>query len=269
MKKWTFLFLLVASSVLHAQTLDLPTLQYSLKTQLSSQAKDTFFFNLLQQIDFECQIKTISPIDQNPETIILVFKRIQGEAQYDSKTLTFDTDQQNVYSLEFESLKKLLNQPITLTLNRDMSLQLPIPEFQQMLHLASLENYFINQELLQQIVEALLIPAKGKTETMQLSLYFPFQTSIPAKINLKEGASQVTLIADAPLDLEGLYSPTIAGPFSIHLQGKLKGEARWGAKKFYVQRLNLTHVLKEKNQSTLFENPLTFEYSLQLTNLTL
>ena len=266
MKKYFCLALLSLSFFISADSPNYSKpLCYNFITELSSKSLHSFNFNFTQQIDLQCKVDSISPIDQTPEKITLTFKRIQGEAQYNEKKLKFDSLATNNYSLEFQSLKKLIDQPISIDLNRDMSVQGPLENFKQLLHLSSLEDHFINSDLLEQILEAIFIPLKAKASPSQYptSIYFPFKTKANCSIHLKESPSIVQLHLDQALELEGLYS-TEAEPFSIHLTGKLKGEGKWHPKQFYAREFSLRHDLKERAEETFFESPLIFDYAINL-----
>ena len=241
-----------------------PPLYYSLKTNISSQSQNSFLFDLTQQIDFECQINSISPIDQSPQNITLIFTRIQGEAKYNDKKLSFDSEQPTSHSLEFQSLKKLLNQPISIELSNDLKVKGPVKSFEQILSLSSLEDHFISQSLLDQIVESVFFPLKSKrSQRLPLSIYFPFNSKQDISLSLKESQNWTSFQINEPLALEGLYS-TESEPFSIHLVGKLNGSGKWHQKRFYSQKFFLSHTLKESEGETLFESPLSFDYSVTL-----
>ncbi len=267
MKKHLLLLLVFFSTYAFSQDYSKP-LNYTYSTSLSSKSVSSFNFTFTQQIDLQCKIDSISPIDQSPEKMTITFKRIQGKADYNDKKLQFDSRKEDDYSLEFQSLKKLLNQPIAIELNRDMTLQRPIKSFDQLLHLSSLENHFINYDLLEQLLEAIFIPLKATSSSLEcpISIYFPFKTTKNFPLHLKESSSHVSFHIDQGLELEGLYS-TQSEPFSIYLSGKVKVDANWQPISFHTQRFSLSHDLKEKKEETLFENPLLFDYSIDL-NLT-
>lgn len=247
----------------------LDSLDYSLNTTLSSSSNNFFNLSVKQQIDFECLVNSISPIDQSPETVTLILKRIQGEVSYNGKKQIFDTDQEELFSLEFQCLKKLLNEPIEIHLNRDMTIKEEVKDFNHLLSLSTLEDYFINQDLLDQMLEAVFLPKRSKfrNKPTLISLYFPFKTCQEYTPELKETKETASLLVNENLHLEGLYS-THQEPFSVNLDGKLVGNAKWKNKEFYTSECFFSHKLKEAEGETLFENPLTFEYalSLKLTN---
>ncbi len=266
MKKYLSIALLSLSFYISSDSFDYSKpLSYSFVTKLSSKSVDSFNFNFTQQIDLQCKIDSISPIDQTPEKVTLTLKRIQGKALYNERKLEFDTQQPNNFALEFQSLKRLLEQPIEVELNRDMSIQGTLESFKQLLHLSSLEDHFINQDLLEQILEAIFIPLKAKANPSQypVSIYFPFKTKANSQLSIKESQVVTQLHLDQTLELEGLYS-TESEPFSILLTGKLKGNGKWHARQFYAQEFSLQYDLKEKKESTFFENPLAFDYAINL-----
>lgn len=266
MKKFFSLFLFFTSLFfLTSNAHGTDPLHYSLNTNLSSTSADFFTLSVKQQIDFDCQIDSICPINQTPQAVTLTFRRIQGEVTYNDKKHFFDTDQEELYSLEFQCLKKLLNEPITISLNNEIKIKEEVKDFNHLLSLSTLNNDFVNQDLLDQIIEALFFPiqATKKEKLPRLSLYFPFKTEILLTADLKEGKENINLNLNENLNLEGLYS-THQEPFSVHLLGKLLGRANWENKNLYCSELSFSHKLKEKTNETLFENPLTFEYSLSL-----
>lgn len=234
-----------------------PAKLYRIQTQLSAYCKDTLQFSLSQQVLFSCHIDQISPIDQSVQKLTLIFQRIQAQADYKDQKFMVDTDSKNIYSPEFGSLKKLLNKPIEIKLNKDRSLKDNIPSFQRILQTASLESSFISRDFIEQIVQALLAP-NTKNPSFE-KLYFPFQTTINVQPTLTQSSTFQLLSATEPLELEGLYSSGV-----IQLSGKLKKEAQWQPKEAFVERYQLSHQSSEKEGKTLFENPLSFEYAVSL-----
>lgn len=262
MKKFILLLcLFFAAHQLYAEK----PLFYRLKTDLSSTSSDFFNLKLHQQIDFECEVHSICPIDQSPESVTITFKRMAGEFLYNDQKQSFDTDIEELFSLEFQCLKKLLNFPIFISLNRDMTIKEKSQDFAHLLNLSTLEKRFISEDLLSQILEAVFTPKRAslKEGPYLTSLYFPFQTKMPSDHDLKKGKVDTYFTIDAPLELEGLYS-TSSNPFSLHLSGQMKAKAHWKNNSYFVESYHQKHSLKEGQPVTLFDHPLTFDYELNL-----
>lgn len=241
---------------------------YRLQTKLSSQSSDFFKLNLNQQIDFECEVKNICPIDQSPECVSITFKRIAGDFLYNDQKQSFDTDNEELFSLQFQCLKKLLNYPISIKLNRDMTIKEKSQDFAHLLNLSTLERRFISEDLLSQILETLFAPQRvSSTENTYLtSLYFPFQTKTRADYDIKKGKTKTYFNLDAPLKLEGLYS-TSSKPFSLHLSGQMHAKANWRNNNFLVDSYSQSYTLLEDPSEPLFDHLLEFNYQLKLTTL--
>ena len=197
--------------------------------------------------------------------VTLTFRRIQGEINYDDKEFYLDTEKEEPISLEFQCLKKLLNAPIRITLGTGITLNEKVQDFEHILSLSTLENYFVSDDLLKQIIELVFLPfsAKNSEKKMPLSLYYPFKAKTLSSFELKENKEESLMLINEPLNLEGLYS-TSQDPFSIHLKGKLEAKAKWTSKSPYCESLSLSHTLIEGKTETLFENPLSFDYAVSL-----
>lgn len=267
MKKLTLVFLLLISFSLFGDSSNATKpLSYSYKLDLSSKSNDFFAFNFFQQIDFDLALESISPIDQLPQSISLTFKKIQGEIKYNDQKLAYNSDEKENYSLEFQSLKKLLEQPICIELNKDLSVQQPCTDFENLMHFSSLENYFLNYDLLNQIIESVFAPLKAKQQTSDFpfTIYFPFKSKLSSSITLKKGGSHSSFQLNEPIELEGLYS-TKETPSSINLKGNVSLECKWPLQSNYVKNFSLSHDLKEKKGDTLFKNPLIFNYRINIS----
>ncbi len=244
-------------------SLDLTTpLKYTLKTHLNAQAEAMVNFELREEIQFECTFDAICPITQIPESLTLTFTSIKGQVTHQDQTLFFNSDQKNDLSFEHQSIQKILYQPVCIDLNRDLTINGPVLDFQHLLKLSALDNYFISQDLLHQIVETLFAPVKAKEATpLTLSLHYPFKTRVEVFPQLNQGASSIQY--EQKLALEGLYSEQSA-PRSLLLNGELFGAMHWQPNQFYAEHFSLNEKVQEDNENPLFEKPLSFQYSLNL-----
>lgn len=259
------IYLLFTLFFINSVLFSLEPLSYSLNSTITSYSPNFFKLNVKQQIDFDCQVDTFCPIGQSPEKMTLTFRRIQGDIHYNDKEYHLDTENNEPYSLEFQCVKKLLNTPIHITLSSGSTISEKVQDFEHILSLSTLENYFISDDLLKQIVELIFLPlsAKNSEQKTALSLYYPFKTRTFSSFELKEEKESSSMLINEPLAIEGLYS-THQEPFSVHLNGQLEAKAKWTNKSPYCESLTLSHALNEKKGETLFENPLSFEYSVSL-----